>query len=303
MRSRLSIYLNDLSLEEILYLEEELDRRKEKYRQNFAVLSVQTDRKVLRVGSNFNLSKLASDMRRHIVESAAVGGGTVLAYSPEVSILLFHSVAGASRTCSALLAGLPEFNGRGGEDSYKIGLKLGLAAGIDTLAPGSPRCVRLSKLVKRANQYAWKSSGEAILIDENCFTEWPEKHSVIRVPFEIDGLNTYRAIPGILGRNNQNYDNDALSKFLNKVANTEISTLKYDMERLEVEDSGNLLSKSVPIARLVLEAYDLKSNSNLSFSENIATSDFTDRLEVVRRMLSSMGLALVRHEMSAATGV
>jgi hypothetical protein len=303
MRSRLSIFLNDLSLEEILYLEEELDRRKEKYRNNYAVLSVQADRKILKFGSNVNLSRLASDLRRHIVESAAVGGGTILAYSPEVSIVLFHSVAGASRTGSALLAGLPEFNGKGGTESYKISLKLGLASGPDILAPGSPRCVRQSKLVKRANQYAWKSSGEAILMDENSYQEWPERHSVVRVPFEIDGLATFRAIPGILGQTSSKYDNEALGRFLNEVANAGLQTLIYEMERIDAMDTGGKFSPNTPVSRLILEGYDPKRNGNLLFSENIATADFADRLEIVRRMLGAMGLALVRHEMSASTGV
>ena len=41
----------------------------------------------------------------------AQGGGIQLAYSPEVSVLMFSTVEGASRTCSALLSGLPELNG------------------------------------------------------------------------------------------------------------------------------------------------------------------------------------------------
>ena len=51
MRSRLSLYLNSLSLEEILYLEEEIDRRKDRYRQTFSVLSIQTDRRITQLNS------------------------------------------------------------------------------------------------------------------------------------------------------------------------------------------------------------------------------------------------------------
>jgi hypothetical protein len=140
-------------------------------------------------------------------------------------------------------------------------------------------------------------------MDENCYAEWPDKYSVIRVPIEMDGLNTYRAVPGILGSDNDIYDNEALIQFLNKVSEAGIITLKYDTEHAESESAGSAFSSPVPVMRLTLEAYDPRTHANLSMYENIATADYPDRLEVVRRMLSSMGLALVKHETSATTGV
>jgi hypothetical protein len=298
MRSRLSLYLNELTLEEILYLEEEMGRRKEKYRRNYAVLSVQTDRPLLQLENILDLSRFTQDMRRYISASAAVGGGIMLAYSPEVSVLLFQTVDGASRTCSALLSGLPELNGRYGKPTMRIGVKLGLASGTDTMAAGSPRCVRSSPLVRRANQAAWRSSSNILIMDENSYQEWPEKYSVALVPFEIDGQHLYRAVPGMLGKQNGNYDNESLLKFLRQVSDAGIPTLKYDMERV-VDNTGDDHEK----LRLLFEVYDMKRGKNLTFSEMIHPEDFSDRIEVVKRMLSSMGLALVRHELSASTGV
>jgi hypothetical protein len=298
MRSRLSLYLNDLTLEEILHLEEELDRRKEKYRRNYAVLSVQTDRPLMQLENILDLGRFAQDMRRYVSASAAVGGGTLLAYSPEVSVVLLNTVDGASRTCSALLSGLPELNGRYGKPTMRIGVKLGLASGTDTLAPGSPRCVRSSALVRRANQAAWRSSTNMLMMDENSYQEWPEKYSIAFVPIDIDGQHLYRAVPGMLGKQNANFDNESFMKFLRQVSDAGIPTLKYDMERVPGPENG-----AEETLRILFEVYDPKREKNLTFSETIQPGDFSDRIEVVKRMLSSMGLALVRHELSATTGV
>jgi hypothetical protein len=296
MRSRLSVFLNDLTLEEILFLEDELDRRKEKHRRNYAVLSVQTDRAVMRSENLQDLAAFAREMRRYISASAATGGGTMLAYSPEVSVLLFNSVAGASRTCSALLSGLPEFNGTAGRKSMRIGVKMGLASGVDTLAPGSPRSVRASALVRRANQAAWRGPTNTVLMDENCYHEWPEKYAVTPVPFDLDGLHIFKAIPELLGSSGKKYDNEALMTFLRKAADAEVPTLKYDMERPEGDYSSD-------VVELVLEGYDVRNSRNLVFRERIPAIDYADRIEVVKRMLGSLGLALVRHEFSATSGV
>ena len=303
MRSRLSLYLNDLSLEEILYLEEELDRRKEKHRKHYAVLSVQTDPPALRADSALPLAQLARDLRRYIGECAAVGGGTVLAYSPEVSVMLFHSVASADRTCSALLSGLPELNGRAGKMSYRLNLKLGLAAGTDTLAPGSPRCVRKSLLVKRANQYAWRSAAGTLVMDENSYQEWPAKFSAIRIPAEIDGQHVYRVVPGTLARDSDRYDNEALGKFINTVCSAGILILKYGMQRIDAADVKSNWGTGVEMLELKLEAYDSRSGKNLTYAERIATGDASDRMETVKRLLSNAGLALVREELSLASRV
>jgi hypothetical protein len=304
MRSRLSVFLNDLALDEILYLEEELDRRKEKHRRNYAVLSVQTDRALLRADSMGELGGFTREMRRYISSSAAAGGGTLLAYSPEVSVLLFNSVTGAGKTCAALLSGLPEFNGAQARQSMRIGLKLGLASGTDTLAPGSPRCVRSSHLVQRANQSAWRATVNTLLMDENSFQEWPEKFTVVQVPFDLDGQRMYRVVPGMLGADNGKYDNDALMRFLRQVADAGVQILKYDSERVDSDHADTITPGRVgEVMRLIFEAYDPHRGGNLTFKEKIAMADFGDRVEMIKRALSTMGLALMRHELSASSGV
>jgi len=293
MRSRLSLYLNDLTLEEILYLEEELDRRKEKCRRNYAVLSVQADRAVLHTDHALDLGLFAREMRRLISGSAAAGGGTVLAYSPEVSVLLFNSVPGASRSCNALLSGLPEFNGRFGLLTMRIGVKLGLASGVDILSPGSLRCVRISPLVHRANQAAWRSTANVLLMDENSFQEWPDKFSVLSVPFSVDGQPMYRVIPGMLGRDSSRFDNEGLQRFLREVSAAGVSTLKYDMGTAETNDSKD------EMLELVVEGYDMQAGKNLVLRERIKATEFPDRMDMVKRLLNSMNLALVRHDLNA----
>jgi hypothetical protein len=296
MRTRLSLYLNSLSLEEILYLEEEIDRRKDRYRETYAVLSVQTDRRVLQAGSHVNLGSLARDMRKYIADCAAQGGGMQLAYSPEVSVIMFTTVEGASRTCSALLSKLPELNGKSADGSYQINLKLGLACGEDTLAPGSPRCVRTSSLVKRANQAAWRSSAGTLLMDECSYKQWPEGYKAARMPIEIDGQPIYRAVPSRTG-NAETFDNERLNEFLAKVSRAGITTLKYDLERHDdVSSMKSSSSISTAIADLHLEGYDFRSNENLKYTERLSASGYADRLESIRRILSDMGLALVRFD-------
>jgi len=300
MRTRLALFFDDLVLEELLYLEEELDRRKEKYRRNYAVLAVQTDRPVLRIENMTDLERFHRDMRRFVSASAAVGGGTLLYFSPELSIILFTTVGGAGRTCSALLSGLPELHGQYMHPALRIGLKLGLATGHDLLAPGSPRSVRSSPLVRRASQSAWRGTAGTVLMDHNTYQEWPDKLSAEPLPFDLDGQRVYRAVPGTLGKVKAKYDDEALLKFLRKVANAGLPTLKYNLERVERSaDSGEMPADAVCVA---FEAYDPGSDSNLIFRETIAVADYGDRIEAVKRMLNSAGLALVRHEVSAGTG-
>ncbi|RPH95413.1 hypothetical protein EHM69_04345 [candidate division KSB1 bacterium] len=295
MRDRVSLFFNDLSLEEILHLEEELDRCKEKYRRNYAVLSVQTDRPIMRTEHLLDLERFHRDMRRFISGSAATGGGSLLYFSPELSVVLFQSVAGASRACSALLSGLPELNGQYRQDTMRVGLKLGLASGTDTLAPGSPRSLRSSQLVRRANQAAWRGTPNNVIMDENSYHEWPEKLAVEPVPFDIEGQHSYRAIPGMLGKHHAHYDDEALMRFLRQVADAGIPTLKYDLERIdEVSDEGKQNAPSS--VQIAFEAYDAEAQRNLQLKEKIAIADYGDRIEVVKRMMSTLGLALVRYE-------
>ncbi len=303
MRSRLSLYLNDLSLEEILFLEEELERRREKHRKHYAVLSVQTDPPALRSDSTLPLGQLARDLRRYMGECAAVGGGTILAYSPEVCVLLFHTVEGASRCCSALLSGLPELNGRAGHTSYRVNFKMGLAAGTDTLAPGSPRCLRKSPLVKRSNHCAWRSAAGTLTLDENSYQEWPAKYSAVRIPAEVNGQHVYRVVPGMIGSEDDRYDNEALNKFLDSVSAAGIIVLKYGMGRPIKTEVNSSWGTAVDMLELTLEAYNPTAGRNLTYAERIATVDLPDRMETVKRLLSSVGLALVRHETSVANAM
>ena len=304
MRSRLSLYLNDLSLEEILYLEEELDRRQEKYRKHYAVLSAQTEPPVLRAESHLPLAQVSRDLRRYMGECAAVGGGTVLAFTPEVCVMLFHSVESASRTCAALLSGLPELNGRGITRSYRLGLKLGLASGTDTLAPGSPRCVRKSPLVKRASQCAWRSTSGALMMDENSYREWPSKYSAVRAPIEIDGHHVYRVVPGLTEDELQQYDNEPLSKFLDQAVRAGVQILKYRTERVDTSIINRAgWGKPLEMLELTLSTDRATRSSNGTYTERIALSDFSNRMEAIKRFLSQNGLALLRHESSVAVKV
>ena len=297
MRTRLALFFDDLFLEELLYLEEELDRRKEKYRRNYAVLAVQTDRPVLRIENMKDLERFHRDMRRFVSANAAVGGGTLLYFSPELSIILFTTIEGAGRTCSALLSGLPELHGQYSHPALRIGLKLGLASGHDLLAPGSPRSVRSSPLVRRASQSAWRGTAGTVLMDDNSYHEWPDKLTPEPLPFDLDGQRVYRAVPGTLGKTKAKYNDEGLLQFLRKVADAGIPTLKYDLVR--AERSAGLSDPPADLVCITFEAYDPGSGSNLIFKENIGVADYGDRIEAVKRMLNTAGLALMRHEGSA----
>jgi hypothetical protein len=298
MRARLPLFLDELTLEEVLSLEDELSRRKEKHRRNYSVLVVQADRPILRSDNGPELSNFTRHMRRYMSGSAAVGSGTLLAFSPEASVLLFTSVAGACRTCGALLNGLPELNGHSYGNALHIQLKLGLATGVDTIAPGSSRSVRQSGLVKRANEAAWRSAPNEVLLDESSFVEWPEKSAVAPAPFDMNGQHVYRAVPGLLGRGSGKYDNDALLRFLRRAAEVGIPTLKYNVRHKDVGRSENEQDDSrVPMMEVTLEAYDPEHESNLTFKEDVVATDLNDRIEVLKRILAAMGLALVRYEL------
>ena len=301
MRSRLSLFLDDRAVEELLFLEGELDPQKEKYRRNYAALAVQSDRPVMRTENMADIERFHRDIRRFISGNAAVGGGTLLYFSPEQSILLFNTVGDASRTCSSLLSGLPELHGNYHDPVFRIGLRMGLASGYDTLAPGSPRSLRSSPLVRRASQSARRGSSGTVILDDNSYHEWPDKLAVELLSYEIEGQHVYRAIPGTIGRTKTKYDDESLLAFFRQVAGAGISILKYDLERIERDPADTDAAKNA--VRVVFEAYDPQSSRNLVYKDVISVSDYGDRIESVKRMLSSMGLALVRHEASAAMGV
>ena len=73
------------------------------------------------------------------------------------------------------------------------------------------------------------------------------------------------------------------------------------MERIKVEGANEDNLRPEQISRMSLEAYDPKAMANLTFTEDVATTDYPDRMEVVRRLLSSMGLALVRPQVDTTS--
>jgi len=302
MRSRLPLFLNELTLEDILFLEDELSRRKEKHRRHYSVLVVQTDKAILRADNLNELVRFTRDARRYISGSSAVGGGAILAFSPEVSAALFTSVAKAASAASALLTALPELNGRYEQLSLRFGVKMGLATGVDTLSPGSPRSVRGSTLVARANRLAKRSATNALLMDQNSHNEWYDKQSAIITTFDADGETVYRVIPGLFRKEDARYDNESLVAYLKRVAGDELPTLKYSVERVArnvLEANPNLSGHVVQIS---LEAYNLTSNQNMTFKEIVPAADYAPRMDVVKRIVNSMGLAMVRYDMDATGG-
>ena len=121
------------------------------------------------------------------------------------------------------------------------------------------------------------------------------------MPIEIDGSAIYRAVPGTMG-NSHAFDNEQLNAFLAKVSQAGITTLKYDLERHEgnQSDDGGTATASAVIADLHLEGYDNRVNENLKYTERLTARGYSDRLECIRRILSDMGLALVRFDTASS---
>jgi hypothetical protein len=69
------------------------------------------------------------------------------------------------------------------------------------------------------------------------------------------------------------------------------------MERVENHDGAE------EVLELVIEGYDSHAGNNIVLRERIKAMEFADRMDMVKRLMSSMNLALVRHEASAASGV
>ncbi len=297
MSSRVSIYLESLVLDELLFLESELNRRKSKFKTEHVVMAVQSEQKVLTTFRREVVNLFAKDMRRYVNECAAAGSGVQLAYSPDISLLLFSRVDGAATAASLLLTGLAELNGKHGNDEHRIALKLGLACGVDTLAAGSMRSVRQSVLVRLASQSAWKAPAGTMLMDEAAAHSWTPRHEPVRVPIEIEGASIFRVTPNSATPLKPIADEDGLVEFLEFVKSREITTLKYSLLREEGENSERgAWSTQVATVSITLEAYDPQQLRNITFSTKCALSDYSGNVERIKRMVSDRGLGLVKHE-------
>lgn len=297
MSSRVSLYLERLLLDDLLFLEAELNRRKERFRREHVVMAIQSEQKLLTTLRRDKLEQITKELRRYINECAVAGSGVQLAFSPDVSLLLFRDVPGASNTASRLLTGLAELNGKLAMGDNRISLKLGLSCGSDVLAAGSMRSVRQSALVKRASQCAWKAPGGALFIDENVMQRWQPRHEPMRIPIDIDGVSVYKVSPNKGEAASAVVDEDHLLDFLKKVAKKKITTLKYSLLREEAEaDSNSAWSKPVARAVITLEAFDPEQMKNMSHVTKCALSEYAGHVDRIRRLVSDLGLGLVKHE-------
>ena len=294
---RLNLYLEHLSLDEVLFLEQELQRRKAKFRKEYSILAVQTEQRLLTAVDRATLGPIMREMRRHLSDSAATGGGIMLAYSPETSLLMFRDVEGASKSAAKLLSGLAEVNGRIGTESHRITLKLGLATGMDTVAAGSARSIRQSALVKRAGQCAWKCPAGSLLMDEQSAQKWTVRSEAIRLPIEVEGSAVYRVVPDSRASNTSDAGYAQVGEFLSEAVQRKISTLKYSLLREEGEASVNgAWSKPVTRVVITLEYFDHETGRNANVSIRCALTEYADKVEQIRRMVSDRGLGLVKHE-------
>lgn len=295
--SRISLYLDRLSLDDLMFLEEELQRRKEKFRNDYAVMAIQTEQRTLTSLRRELLVHLVSDLKRYYNENAASGSGVMLAFSPEASLLLFKDVQSAGKTATQLITGLAELNGRLGLVENRLTLKLGLAFGSEVLSVGSKRSIRHSALVRRAGQCAWKAAASTMLIDEFAMQRWVLRKDAIRMPIDIDGVSVYRVSLYASEAIQRGSDEEQLMLFLKGIVDRGIRTLKYSLLR-EDADSLTTSAWAKPVARAVitLEAFDPLSMRNLTFSVRCALSDYAEKVERVRGMVSEVGLGLVKHE-------
>ncbi|MCB9366712.1 MAG: hypothetical protein H6506_00050 [Calditrichaeota bacterium] len=299
MGRRLQIYLERLSLDELLFLEHELDRRKLKFKKEYSVLAVQPEQKLLTALQRTTLVPLSRELRRHYNECAAAGGGILLAYSPEVSLLLMRDVKGAETAAVKLFTGLAEVNGRLSGDTPRVSLKLGLATGEDVLAAGSVRSIRQSELVRRASQCAWKSPAGAMLIDERSARKWEPKSAPVRLPIEIEGNQVFRVTPSEPSQTAAVPDNDKLEEFVNQAVEKGVTTLKYSLLREEANEVSNgAWSKPVARAVITVEGYDSEAGRNMVYTLRCAFAEYSEKVDYVRRVISDRGLGLVKHEVA-----
>ncbi|MBK8128626.1 MAG: hypothetical protein IPK53_06655 [bacterium] len=298
MSTRIGLYLERLTLDDLLFLESELERRKEKYRRQHVVMAVQSEQRLLTTLKRDKLAIIAKEMRRYVHECAVAGNGVVLAFSPESSLMLFRDVKSAAATAARLLTTLADLNGRLKAETSSIALKLGMATGSDVLAAGSMRSVRQSVLVKRAGHCAWKAPAGSMLMDEHCAQQWEPRNEALRLPMEVDGITIYRANPAATNNTATGADDDRLIAYLDAVVSKGISTLKYFLLREDTVDDAEAWTQSNGRAVITLEGFDPSTMKNLSFTTRCPLNDYANKVDAIRRLISDRGLGLVKHEES-----
>jgi len=299
MSSRLGLYLERLTLDDLLFLESELERRKDKYRRQHVVLVLQTEQRLMTSVPRDALNVLAKEMRRFVNDGAVAGNGVVMAYTPESSVVLFRDVRSASLSAIRLLTTLADLNGRLKQIGQNVGVKLGLASGDDILAAGSMRSVRKSAVVKRATQCAWKAPTGSLLMDENCAFRWEPRNEAMKLPLEIDGLTLYRTNPALASNSSSGEDEEKLVAYLDALVSKGISTLKYFLLREESRDEqSGQLAQITARAVITLESFDPQTMRNVTFTTRCPLSEYTAKVDRVFRLVSERGLGLVKHEES-----
>lgn len=296
MSSRITLYLERLTLDELMFLEDEIGRRKERFRKEHFVMAIQTEQRLLTTLRRETLVRIANDLRRYYNDCATSGHGILLAYSPEASLLLVKDVQGAAKIATQLFAGLAELNGRLGTGENRITLKLGLASGSDILAVGSMRSIRQSQVVRRAGQCAMKAPAGCMLIDENSRHYWIPSKDPVRIPIDIDGMPVYRVSAAGVDLHAQNPEEEHLIKFLKEIERKGIGTLKYSLLKEHSESADGHWAQSSTKVSITLEAFDPEVMKNVSISKKCSLSNYADYVERVRLLVSDLGLGLVKHE-------
>jgi len=174
MRSRLPLYLDSLSLEEIFFLEAELAHYREKFRGCYTVLAAWTQADlapIVGAGDEATLGGVTW-LRKLYRLGAAAGGGALLIFHPETSLFLFRDVPGASRSVAHLTEGFSAFGG------VKFGRGnlpwcFGMATGEDFLAEDSPRALGKSVVAQRAVALVKRASHATLLLDDLSYRQWP----------------------------------------------------------------------------------------------------------------------------------
>lgn len=174
MRSRLPLYLDSLSLEEIFFLEAELARYREKFRDCYTVLAAWAHADLAPIIGAGDETKLGGMtwLRKLYRLGAAAGGGALLVFHPETSLFLFRDVQGAARSVAHITEG---FSASGGNWSCRGSLpwRFGMATGEDFLAEDSPRALRKSAVAQQALDLVKRAVQATLLLDDLSYRQWP----------------------------------------------------------------------------------------------------------------------------------